>query len=260
MLERYKLLRQDFLSVAEPLIDSDALDQLKCNYAFEIDSKRKLSMVKDLKMFIRLLEKRNIMSYSDIEPFRYISKRYIHKPDLESKLEDYDSWLKTVPLLPSYKYQSDETSVLPSTSKSTGSESTCNSMCDLSQSSIESTAKLFSNSTQTLQCNSEHEEQCNLYKRKKLLQETVLLQVRDRLGRSWRDVARHLGIREYEIDAVQSKYPHDLKEQSYEILKIYMSQCNMEQWAINLIRALEKGRRRDLKELVEELILKDKNI
>jgi len=35
-----------------------------------------------------------------------------------------------------------------------------------------------------------------------------------------------------------------------------MSQSNTEQWAINLIHALEKGRRRDLKEHVEELILK----
>lgn len=39
-----------------------------------------------------------------------------------------------------------------------------------------------------------------------------------------------------------------------------MSQSDTEQWAINLIRALEKGRRRDLKELIEELILKDRNI
>jgi len=44
-----------------------------------------------------------------------------------------------------------------------------------------------------------------------------MLQVKDRLGRSWRDVARHLGIRECEIDAVQSKYPYDLKEQSCEV-------------------------------------------
>lgn len=45
----------------------------------------------------------------------------------------------------------------------------------------------------------------------------MLLQLKDRLGRSWRDVARHLDIRECEIDAVQSKYPFNLKEQSYEV-------------------------------------------
>lgn len=44
------------------------------------------------------------------------------------------------------------------------------------------------------------------------------------------------------------------------ILQIYISQSDKEQWAINLIRALEKGRRRDLKEFVEELVLKNKNI
>jgi len=98
MLEKYSLLRQDFFNIAELYIDDNILNQLKRNYAFEIDSKRKLSQVKDLKMFIRLLEKRNIMSYSDIEPLWYISKKHIHRPDLESKLEDYEHWLKTAPL------------------------------------------------------------------------------------------------------------------------------------------------------------------
>lgn len=107
MLERYTLLREDFLSIAESLIDSDILDQLKCNYAYEINSKRKLSRIKDLKTFIRLLEKRDIMSYSNIEPLRYITKKYIHKPDLENKLKDYESWLNTIPLLCNI-YQSDE--------------------------------------------------------------------------------------------------------------------------------------------------------
>lgn len=44
------------------------------------------------------------------------------------------------------------------------------------------------------------------------------------------------------------------------ILRIYISQSDTERWAINLIRALEKGRRKDLKELVEELVLKNKNL
>jgi len=109
MFEKYNLLRQDFLIIAEPFIDNNILDQLKCNYKFEIDSKRKLSLIKDLKMFIRLLEKRDIMSYSNIEPLWYISKKYIHKPDLERKLQDYKNWLETTSLSPlCYVYQSDE--------------------------------------------------------------------------------------------------------------------------------------------------------
>lgn len=44
----------------------------------------------------------------------------------------------------------------------------------------------------------------------------VLLQLKDRLGRSWRDVARHLNIRECEIDTVENRYP-SLKEQCYQV-------------------------------------------
>jgi len=56
----------------------------------------------------------------------------------------------------------------------------------------------------------------------------VLLQIKDRLGRSWRDVARRLNIRECEIDAIQSKYPYDLKEQSNEVkLYIYNKSLNI---------------------------------
>lgn len=199
MLDRYSLLRQTFLSIAEPLIDSNILDQLKRNYAHEINSKRKLSQIKDLQMFIRLLEKRDIMSYSNIQPLWYIMKKYIHKPDLQSKLEDYESWLNTVPLSSlCNKYQSDESecfiinsmlwnwanklylsvtgSILSPTSESTGSEYTCNSMCDLPESSIESSTKVFSNNTQTLHFNSECEEQY-LYKRRKLLQETGIFKI-----------------------------------------------------------------------------------
>lgn len=58
--------------------------------------------------------------------------------------------------------------VLSPTSESTASES----MRNLSRSSIKSSAKLLSNNAQTLHCNSEHEEQYSLYKKRKLLQET----------------------------------------------------------------------------------------
>ncbi|CAL1675995.1 unnamed protein product [Lasius platythorax] len=253
MLDRYSLLRQEFLSIAEPFIDSNVLDELKQNYAHNIDSKRKLSKVTDLQMLIRLLEKRDIISYDKIEPLRYIAKRFIGDSNLESSLHDYENWLGTVPLLHLYNmYQSDEVS----TSSISISESPSSS--NLSQSTTERSAESLSQITQTLHCCLEQEERNN--NRRKLLQQTVLLQLKDRLGRSWRDVARHLDIRECEIDAVQSKYPYNLKEQSYEILQIYISQSDKEQWAINLIRALEKGRRRDLKEFVEELVLKNKNI
>ncbi|XP_072753538.1 fas-associated death domain protein isoform X1 [Anoplolepis gracilipes] len=252
MLEKYSIVRQEFLSKAEASIDSKALEELKLNYTYDINSKRKLSKVTDLQTLIKLLEKRDIVSYDKIEPLRYISKTFVHDPNLESTLHDYENWLETVPLLHLCNmYQSDEVSISVSESSSSS---------NLSQATIARSTESFSQMTQTLHCCHEQEERNNLNDRRKLLQQQVLLQLKDRLGRSWRDVARHLDIRECEIDAAQSKYPFDLKEQSYEILRIYISQSDTEQWAINLIRALEKGRRKDLKELVEELVLKNKNL
>ncbi|EFN73766.1 hypothetical protein EAG_02551 [Camponotus floridanus] len=247
MLEKYDILRQEFLSKAELFINSGTLDELKLYYKHKIESKRKLSKVTDLQTLIRLLEKRGIVSYDQIEPLRYISKKFVADPNLESKLQDYENFVKNMPqLYLCNMYQSDE---VPTSSISESPSSS-----NLSQSTLESSAESFSHTTQTL-C-FEQEERNNLNDRRKLLQQTVLLQLKDRLGRSWRDVARHLNIRECEIDAIQSKYPFDLKEQSYQILRMYISQSNTEQWAINLIRALEKGRRKDLKELVEELVLR----
>ncbi|XP_012229436.1 fas-associated death domain protein [Linepithema humile] len=260
MCEQYSLLRQDFLSIAEPFIDCGILDQLKQNYAHEIDSRRKLSSVKDLKTFIRLLEKRDIISYKNIKELQSISKLFIRKSALESKLLDYENWLKTVPtshLCDMYQHNeiasgSSQGAENVETNQRTTSEPECS---NLPQSSMHSETVSFNRITQTLHCSQENKTN-NLDDKRKSLQQTVLLQLKDRLGRSWRNVARHLEIRECEIDAIQSKYPFDLKEQSYEMLKIYISQSNTEEWAINLIRALEKGRRKDLKELTEDLTWK----
>lgn len=42
-------------------------------------------------------------------------------------------------------------------------------------------------------------------------------QISERIGRSWRDTVRYLGIPEYQIDIIQNKHPNDMKEQSYEV-------------------------------------------
>lgn len=109
MLEKYNILRQEFLSKAELVIDSGTLDELKLNYMNNIESKRKLSKVTDLQTLIRLLEKRGIVSYDQIEPLRYISKKFVVDPNLESKLQDYENWVKSMPqLYLCNMYQSDE--------------------------------------------------------------------------------------------------------------------------------------------------------
>lgn len=45
----------------------------------------------------------------------------------------------------------------------------------------------------------------------------VLNRVSDRIGNRWRDMARNLDIREFDIDALDAKYPRDLKEKAYQV-------------------------------------------
>lgn len=113
MNEKYNQFREDFLDIAEPFMRSDILDQLKCKYSYQIDSKRKLSRIDDLRTLIKLLEKRDVISYNNIEQLRYISKTFVGETNLESKLIDYENWLHTVPELDSYnQYQSDNSKYL----------------------------------------------------------------------------------------------------------------------------------------------------
>jgi len=89
-------------------------------------------------------------------------------------------------------------------SESTVSECTCNSMHNLSQLSTESSAKLSSNSAQTLHCNPVHngiqtlhcnpeQEEQYLYKKRKLLQETGIFKIL-RVGRSDKSILNSLSV------------------------------------------------------------------
>jgi predicted transcriptional regulator len=42
--------------------------------------------------------------------------------------------------------------------------------------------------------------------------------LKDNIGRKWRELARTQGLTQTDIHAIEDKYPHDLKEQSYQAL------------------------------------------
>lgn len=88
-----------------------------------------------------------------------------------------------------------------------------------------------------------------------MLQQVVLEHVSERIGNSWRDAARLLGLCEREIDEIENKYPFDLKKQSYMAFENYISQCANDHWMSSLILVLEKVRRRDLRETLEKLVI-----
>ncbi|XP_076228843.1 fas-associated death domain protein isoform X2 [Nomia melanderi] len=194
---KYHCLLTEFLSVAQLYINDTVLLTLKDYYEHHINSKRKLSQIKDLKALIKC-SKFCDMYQDDNEPEH---KESLKEVDIQSESTESE-WRSAL------------------------------------QSST-STSTLYS-----------HPEQDTL------LQQKVLSQICERIGRSWRDTARYLGIPEYQIEIIQHKYPSDMREQSYQALNLCISKYSTDNWKLSLIHALEKARRRDLKELVEKLVLK----
>ncbi|XP_076753506.1 fas-associated death domain protein [Xylocopa sonorina] len=221
----YLSLCEEFLFVVQHHLDQSTLNSLKEYYAPCINSNRKLSQIKDIRALLKVLEKRDALSYDNIEPLLYISNNFLNHCEIQSKLNDYLNYLKNIQYPTSYNMYRERNTNKHKKSK---------------------TLNITESTTQTNKCNDEHET---------ALQQMLLSCISERIGRAWRDTVRYLDVPEYQIDAIQIKYPLDLKEQSYEALKLFMYQYSNVDWKIKLIHALEKARRRDLKELVERLIL-----
>ncbi|XP_054014108.1 fas-associated death domain protein [Hylaeus anthracinus] len=234
---KYSCLREEFLSITQSNIDDRALKVLKEYYADYIHSKRKLGLVNDLRTLLKILEKRDVLSYSKIEPLDYISKNFLNDPLVQKKIEDYKFYLQNTQYLSFCDMYQDENEFKDKDTK------------EVRTNEPECQATSQSHATNFRSC-SEQESK---------LQQMVLLQIGERIGRSWRDTVRYLGIPEYQIDAIQEKYPMNMKEQSFEALKLYMYQYSTDKWKLNLVHALEKARRRDLKELAEKLIMYSRN-
>lgn len=192
---------------------------------------------------MKVLEKRDCLNYYNIEPLIYISNNFLNDFQIQRKVRDYKIYVQSIQYLSFNMYEEskgnkdDNKSKLSNTSKSSTSQIKVSNKFE-NQSSLE-----YKN------------VKSNLFTQEMELQQTLLSHLSKRIGRSWRDTVRYLNIPEYQIDAIQNKHPFDLKEQSYEALKLYITQHSDNNWKINLIHALEKARRKDLKELSEKLIL-----
>ncbi|CAL7943329.1 unnamed protein product [Xylocopa violacea] len=239
----YLSLCEEFLSVAQCHSDESTLSNLKKYYAPCIDSNRKLSQIKDIRALIKVLEKRDALSCDNIEPLLYISNNFLNDCEIQSKLNDYLNYLKNIQYLTSYNMYQE-----PNENKNKESKFL---------NTTESTSQTNkSNESENKSKIEKHESRVTNFSEQEIaLQRMLLSCISERIGRAWRDTVRYLDVPEYQIDAIQSKYALDLKEQSYEALKLFMSQYSNGNWKIKLIHALEKARRRDLKELVEKLIL-----
>ncbi|XP_035723051.1 uncharacterized protein LOC118442027 [Vespa mandarinia] len=243
MQKEFKDLLNDFLNISKPYIDNNALEEIKSEYYYQINSKRKISGIKEFEELIKLLEKYTIISYDNIKQLYFINKIYVKKSNLLIRLEKYESNYNQAILSkyfpPNYNmYQSDN------------DEETFdqirwrNPLEELRYESLLSEVpEQFSKTS---------------YNRESELKQMVLLKVNEQIGRSWKHVCRRLGLKENEINEIEKKNSSNLKKQSYQALDICISQNNSD-WKINLLHALEKERRKDIKEVVEKILL-DKKI
>lgn len=242
---KYICLRDEVLSVAQFHITESILKMLKEYYAQIINSNRKLSQIKDIRTLLKVLEKRDCLSYNNIEPLSHISNNFLNDIQIQTKVKDYKLHIQnmqTAPLINMYQ-NTDVNKVKDESELSNVTKS------NISQSNVLTSDPKYQASKSYV------ENQKTASDEKAIFQQRLLLQISERIGRSWRDTARYLNIPEYQIDAIQCKYPCNLREQSLEALKLYVSQYDTGNWELNLIRALEKARRRDLKELAEKFII-----
>lgn len=74
------------------------------------------------------------------------------------------------------------------------------------------------------------------------------------MGSKWTEVARRLGIMEYYIDEVQAQIGWDTQQKTLTILNKFAEDTDLSRWKRTLTKALEDARRKDLRELVEDLV------
>ncbi|XP_066586555.1 fas-associated death domain protein isoform X2 [Prorops nasuta] len=242
----YKQLCKDFLSMGSKFIDDKALTELKHNYAFIIDSKRKLEKVKDLESLLKVLEKRDELNAYEIEPLKLISQRYIKNICLQERIKIYEELIKnkSYPDINMYFHSTEH----ERSDEARGQqESICNSSTSMASQIINPTINLQSGGTRTYDS--------NYQKYQHLLKEEVVLQLSNRLGRSWRDVGRLLKLRECDITSICMKNSN-VQVQSYEALKLGLANYDFDAWKIRLLESLGDARRKDLQEFARDLICK----
>ncbi|XP_015605873.1 fas-associated death domain protein isoform X2 [Cephus cinctus] len=266
-MEKYKQLRESFLKISELHIDNITLNELKLKYKYCINSNRTMGYIKDLEFLIRVLEKRTILRYNNIEPLKYISTQYVKDPALDLILSKYDTEIKTMEYSPFYKSCSQQSDSSPIPSMQITNFDSVRYMPNITYVSVTMVESRLPQSTalptyDPVELQTQYDPvpiTGSSFNKKEQIQRKVFLRISEELGRFWRDLARHLNIRESEIDAIESQTNLDLKNKAYEALKIFASRSDDDSWKSDLLRALDNSRRKDIREMVEKhLLFQDK--
>lgn len=81
----------------------------------------------------------------------------------------------------------------------------------------------------------------------------IWLTIIEEIGTFWRDLGRHLKVRENVIQRID-KQPKPLMAKAKLLMAHYQERADPEKWFFPLCDALEKSRRRDLSEKIQEIM------
>ncbi|XP_034942499.1 fas-associated death domain protein [Chelonus insularis] len=254
--EKYNQLKQKFIEIASLHINAANLQNLKQFYDSVINSKRASDNIKDLLDLIKILEKRLELSYNKIEAFKYIASTFVKDPVLDVAIKEYELQLENQRKLPPLNvYKCKSVSPISSVSPSTSIEDD-SGFTAASQIVLLNSPTTFQSTHQPPQQVSRGPQQSS---QPTAFQSEVFQYLSENLGRSWRDLARFLDVKEAEIDSIDLKTHYDYKNRALEALEIFRRRCDPCNWKKKLIKSLEIIRRRDLAEHVTDMILQGNN-
>ncbi|XP_046466234.1 fas-associated death domain protein isoform X3 [Neodiprion pinetum] len=245
--EQYIALRKEFLSEAKLYLTRSDVIALKIRHQQAINSVRTYESIENIEQLVRVLEKRGVIRYDKIQLLKNIAQNFPHHSVINTKFNKYMAWLENYTPYPpeTNLYQCSNGSRIPYARNDPNKETEIRNTPDRQNyqwypSTSESV--MYSSYSQT----QPEDQQKIMY--------TVFNGVSEAVGKSWRDVARYLDVREGDIDRIDTQFNSDSKEKAFAALKIFAAKSDLRCWSINLKNALEKARRKDLRNLVDDLL------
>uniref|UniRef100_A0A1A9UGD4 Death domain-containing protein n=1 Tax=Glossina austeni TaxID=7395 RepID=A0A1A9UGD4_GLOAU len=213
------------------------LEEIKCMFRNEIRSNRNMDRINTVKDLVDYLERNDSLSASNIEPLREIADHC--GGDLERSIVDYISPRETLTGRNIYREQR-------------FSEEFRNKL-EVNSGHVEQTAQ-----TATTNC---HDKFLKFYRQhdpssfeKKRID--IYKLITSNIGHSWRSLGRELDISQGTMDAIEVQYPNDLNSRVQKMLKVFEEDVvhDPNRRILQLCRALEACRRKDLRRKVEDMM------
>ncbi|XP_014209014.1 uncharacterized protein LOC106639767 [Copidosoma floridanum] len=256
-LDRYFEFIRQFEQISQAHVHGDVLEQLKDQFKNQINSRRMLETIIDIRILLKVLEKRGVLQYNDIRVIKHVAKEFIRDTSVEELILNYELWLEenysqinnlyNLAIVPKTDTIKPTSVTPPILGDSKMPFYTSNIDVGISM-DHRITVKQTQNHTPTLPSNVDQEKE---------LKDLISNGVGKKIGIFWKDVSRRLKIEESIIVEIEAKYctqEHRDEKSFKKVLELYFSK-NHHNWKIELMHALERSRRTDLKNHVEHVIL-----